>query len=123
MRPLRLITYVLTGIAFIAYFIVFGRLGGIKGMLFLLPLTMTPLIVNLYFAERFRAFWSQAVLLATTVAYAFWFIVVYLDVTIWHPDPQSPIAFLFVGIYALPILFLLWALAWAFNWGARRSLS
>ncbi len=70
---------------------------------------MVPFVVTAYFATLWRAFWSQAVLLVTTVAYAAWFSYVYVVAT-------SPIAFLYVSIYALPVLFLLWILAWAIDW-------
>ena len=69
---------------------------------------MVPFVVNAYLAYQWSSFSSQAVILVTTVAYAAWFIFIYASATVLHPDPQSPIAFLFVGIYAAPALFLLW---------------
>ncbi len=116
MRLLRNATLALVGIAFMIYLIAFGRMGGIQGLLFIFPFTMIPFVLTAYFAAIWRAFWSQAVLLVTTVAYAAWFVYIYVQATILHPDPQSPIAFLYVSIYALPVLFLLWILAWAIDW-------
>lgn len=116
MRILHCMTFALTGIAFITCFLVFGRQGGIEGLFFFLPFTMVPFVVTAYFATLWRAFWSQAVVLAITAAYAAWFSYIYVQVTIQHPDPQSPIAFLFVGIYALPVLVPLWILAWGIDW-------
>lgn len=109
MRFMRFTTLALTVVAFLAYVVVFGRLGGVEGLFFVLPFTMIPFVVTAYFATIWRAAWSQVVLLATTIAYAAWFIYIYVAAT-------SPFVFLYVSIYALPVLFLLWILAWAIDW-------
>ena len=122
-RTLQYATFAITAVALVAYFLAFGRIGGISGVVRFFPFTMIPFIVTVYFAARWRAMWGQAVLLATTLAYAAWFVYIYMQAMILHLDPQSPIAFLFVAIYALPVLILLWILAWALDWESSGTAS
>ena len=117
---MRTLNYILVGIAFLVYVMIF-RGEGMKAVIFFLPFTMSPFLVHLGLAKKWRAFGSQAVLVVATMAYATWFIYVYLSVTVWHPDPQGPIAFLFVGIYAAPVLLVLWWISYALEWESRKS--
>ena len=112
---MRYLNLILIGLSFLVYFIVFSQTG-IAPVILFFPFTMAPFIVTAYLAFRWRSFWSQAVLLATNVAYAAWFIYVYVSATILHPDPQSPIAFFFVGVYAAPVLAILWWISYAIEW-------
>jgi hypothetical protein len=112
-------TFALTAIALIAYVVMFGRIGGIEAVVMFFPFTMVPFIITCFFAARWRGVGSQLVLLATLAAYAGWFLYVYVQAQVMHPDPQSPIAFLWVGVETVPILFLLWILAWAIEWERR----
>lgn len=119
---MRNLTVALVGIAFIAYAVAFGR-EGIGAILLFLPFTMTPFAIIAYLAARWDSRGSQVVFLLSTVAYGAWFVYLYVDATILNLDPQSPIVFLFVGIYAAPVLFLLWWIAYAFEWHHRTSLT
>src|SRR5690348_16126371 len=116
---LRSTTFVLTAIALIAYVVLFGRIGGMEAILMLFPFTMVPFILTCFLAARWRVVGSQLILLATVAAYGGWFLYVYVQAQVLHPDPQSPIAFLWVGVEATPVLVLLWILAWAVDWERR----
>ena len=104
---MRTITVTLVAAAFIVYLIAFAPLG-IGAVGFLFPFTMIPFGITGIFAWYWRSVGGQAMLLVAALAYAGWFGFVYLDALYWRPDPQSPIALLFVGIYAAPVLLLLW---------------
>jgi uncharacterized membrane protein (DUF4010 family) len=98
-------------------------MGGVSEVARFFPFTIIPFFVTAYFAARWRSAWGQAVLLGTTLAYAAWFVYIYVQAMIQHLDPQSPTAFLCVTIYALPALILLWILAWALDWESRGKAS
>ena len=117
---LRRVTLSLIGIAFLAYLIAFGR-EGLKTVAFFFPFTMLPYLITILLAGRCKSQSSQIVLVVTTLAYSAWFAFVYLSVTVWHPDPQGPIAFLFVGIYAAPVLIFCWLLACVLEWYIRSN--
>lgn len=84
----------------------------IMGGLFFVPFVLGPHAVThigVWLAKTKKA---QSILMFALFAYAAWFGFVYTDVFYLHPDTQSPIALLFVGVYALPVLVPLWAVAW-----------
>jgi hypothetical protein len=112
---MRKLTLVLIVIAFVVYTAVFGR-EGVPAVITFMPFTMTPLAVSAYLAWRWRSVGSQAILLLTTLGYFAWFIYLYVEAMIVHLDPQSPIAFLFVAIYAAPIMIVMWLIAYAIEW-------
>ena len=68
---------------------------------------MFPFVANAVLALRWRTTVGQSLLLIATLAYARCFAFLFVDVTYRHPDPQGPIVFLFVGIYAVPVLAIL----------------
>lgn len=43
-----------------------------------------------------------------SLLYSAWFGVVYADVFYIHPDPQGPLAFLFMSVVAIPLLGIVW---------------
>ena len=86
--------------------------GFFKG-LYLVPFVFGPLFVSLVLAIVWRARRkSQLPLTVSSVLYLLWFAYVYRDVFYGHPDAQSPIALLFVGVYALPVMLAAWLIAW-----------
>lgn len=89
------------------------------GGLFFVPFSLGPVFVSLALAiawrRRTRSQWTLAV---GHLLYALWFGLVYFDVFHGRPDPQGPIAFLFVGLYALPVMLVVWIVA---GLGARRA--
>ncbi len=115
---LRFVTLTLIGIAFVTYLIVIGQMS-LNALLLFFPFTMIPYLLIAAVVMRWRSIGSQLVCLFATIAYLAWFAYVYLDATVWHPDAQSPIAFAFVSNYAAPVLFILWLVAYAFEWNAR----
>lgn len=119
---MRYVTLALIGLALIAYLLAFGS-EGLEAIVFFFPFTMTPYVIIAWLTWTWRSLGSQVICLMATVAYSAWFALAYADATIWRPDPQSPIAFLFVGVYAAPVLFVLWLIAYALEWRSRASLS
>jgi len=117
---MRSVNYVLVIVAFLVYFATFGREGMDAAWLFL-PFTMLPYLVNASLAKLWLAFESQALVAVATVAYSGWFVYVYMSATVWHPDAQSPLAFLFVGIYAVPVLSIFWWTSYALEWKYRKQ--
>jgi hypothetical protein len=81
------------------------------GALFFLPFSFGPLLVNAAIGVFCRVRGAQIILVLAAVAYFGWFGWIYMSVVHWHPDPQGPIAFLFVGAYALPVLLPMWIAA------------
>jgi len=109
---MRSITLTIIGLGFLVYLIAFASKGGLGGLLFFLPFIMTPLIVNANLAWRWQTKVAQALLQLATLAYAGWAIHIYIDVFYIHPDPQSAVALVFVGIYAAPPLVVVWGLGY-----------
>ena len=56
----------------------------------------------------------------SSVLYAAWFASVFAQVFYIDPDPQSPIALLFVGAFALPVLAVFWIAAGVAQWRAKK---
>ena len=84
--------------------------------LFFVPFAFGPLAVTLGLSVLLRSKPAQAVLTVSSVLYAVWFGYVYLQAFHLNSDPQSPIAFLFVGVYALPVLIGFWIAAGVTQW-------
>lgn len=104
---MRYVNFTIVIIAFAVYVFAFAP-EGLDAIIFALPFTMLPFMVTLVLAQKWRTTAGQIMLLLAAIAYCVWFAIVYLDVTVWHPDPNAAIAFVFVGIYAAPVLLLLW---------------
>lgn len=81
------------------------------GLLFFIPFSFGPMIVSLLLGLWTASKRSSLILLASNLLYFSWFLWVYLDVFYIHIDPQSPIAFVFIGIVALPVMTPLWVVA------------
>lgn len=78
------------------------------GGLFFLPFAFGPLAVTIGLGFALRSTVAQYLLTVSSVLYGVWFAFVYAQAVFVNPDPQAPIAFLFVGFYALPVLALFW---------------
>ncbi len=79
----------------------------------MLPFALGPLFVSLAVAIEWRSSTrAQLTLAFSSFLFTIWFFTVFMDVFYWHPDPQSPIALLVVGIYSLPFMFIAWLVAW-----------
>jgi hypothetical protein len=118
---MRVVNLVVVLVATVAYAWTFAHEGGLGGALFFFPFTMFPFVVAGILAWRWRTTAGLALLLAASLGYLAWFAFVFVDVTQVHPDPQGAIAFLFVGIYALPALALLWAFGAILEWRGRSN--
>ena len=85
------------------------------GFLFIVPFTLGPHAVSHALCFRFRCRVSAILLAIGMAIYAAWFFFVFVDVFYIHPDPQSPIALLFVGAVSLPVMIPVWVGAVAFE--------
>jgi hypothetical protein len=112
---MRRITQFLCGVAALVYVVVFGRFG-LGALLFFAPFILPPFAFVAYLVTQWHSRGSQITCLVGTISYSSWCAYFYSDVAIRHPDPQSPIALLFVGIYAAPVLLVLFWIAYALEW-------
>ena len=81
---------------------------GWQGVLYFTAFSLGPLLFNLVPAFLFRSRAAQGIILFASLAYAAWLIFVWYQAFVLHPDPQSPIALVFAGLYAMPIMMLFW---------------
>lgn len=81
------------------------------GALFFLPFSFGPLLVTAAIGAFCRGRTPQVILTVAAGAYMAWFAWLYMEIFFWHPDPQSPVALVFVGAYSLPILLPMWIAA------------
>ncbi len=88
--------------------------------LFFVPFSFGPLVVSLGLAFALRSIRAQVLLTISSVLYGAWFAYICAQAFFVNPDPQSPIAFLFVGIYALPVLVIFWIAATFAHWWERK---
>lgn len=119
--PLLIAHLTLLGVVGVAYLMAFGSKGGFGAIGLFFPFTMLPFVFNGLLAWFFRSTMAQSLVLIATLGYAAWFAYVFVNVTYLHPDPQGPIAFLFVGIFASPALALLWGLSWLCEYRSQRT--
>ena len=95
-------------IAFVLHCFAFDHLGGLGGVTFALPFVFTPMAICGWLAFTWSAPRSQLVIFVTALVYLLWATWIYLDAAVYHwvvpSDAQTPIVFLFVGIYSTPVL-------------------
>ena len=97
---------------------------GFFAALLFAPFSFWPLAVSIELALKWAKLQPvQVVLAAGSGLYALWFALVYLDVFYWHPDAQGPIAFVFMGIFYLPVMLPVWIVAWRVKLRAVRAVS
>ncbi len=105
-----------TWIVLIAGFCLLGwQSSTILGAFFFVPFALGPLILQLWFARIWPSRVSDRILAVAAIAYAAWFGYVYWDAFHAHLDPQSSIAMVFVGIWALPGMCVFWLCAFFFR--------
>lgn len=68
----------------------------------------------------FRTTNARIVLAISSLSFAAWFSYAYVDIFYIHLDPQGMIAFLFIGIVAVPVLAIFWVAASFLEWKAKR---
>ncbi len=95
----------------LAVVLLLGQSSGGAGVLIFLPFTFGPMIVSLLLGAAAASRRSLLTLLISNILYFGWFLWVYVNAFHLHPDPQAGIAFLFVGIYSLPVMLSLWIVA------------
>ena len=88
--------------------------------LFFVPFAFGPLAVTIGLALACRSTFAQVLLTVSSVSYGAWFAYICAQAFFVNPDPQSPIAFLFVGICAVPVLLVFWVAAMLAHWRKRK---
>ncbi|WP_339727784.1 hypothetical protein [uncultured Gimesia sp.] len=84
--------------------------------LFFVPFVFGPLVVTAVLSFALLSTRAQTLLTISSILYALWFVYIYAQAFYINPDPQSPIAFLFIGIYAVPVLAIFWITAGFTQW-------
>ena len=84
--------------------------------LFFVPFVFGPLVVTAVLSFVLLSTRAQKLLTISSILYALWFVYIYAQAFYINPDPQSPIAFLFIGIYAVPVLAIFWIAAGFTQW-------
>jgi len=95
----------------LAFLLLFGQSSGAAGIFFFLPFSFGPMIVSLLLGAAAASRRSLTTLLISNILYFGWFLWVYVSAFYLHPDPQAGIAFVFIGIYSLPVMIPLWIVA------------
>lgn len=91
------------------------------GALFFIPFSLGPQVITHIGISCAKSAKAQIILLVALLAYFAWFVLVYIAVFYILSDPQSPIVLVFVGIYAAPVMLLLWGAALWSEMKARRQ--
>jgi hypothetical protein len=81
------------------------------GMMILVPFILGPHMVSHVLCFFLKSKGSGTVLCIGILAYLAWFFFIYIDVFFLNPDPQSPIALLFVGLLSLPVMIPIWLIS------------
>ena len=76
------------------------------------PFALGPLLLPMILAPHCPAPTAQRLLTIASILYAVWFTFVFINAFLLHPDPQSGIALLFIGVCSLPVLLPLCVIAW-----------
>jgi hypothetical protein len=95
------------------------RLAGPDEFVLFFPPAMFPFAVNAILIFQWRTLGGQLLILFASLAYAA--LVAYVVLGLWNINPQGAIAFLYVGVFALPGLLLLWIVGGLIEW--RRGVS
>jgi hypothetical protein len=88
---------------------------GLLGVLFFTSFVLGPFIINVFLSHVINDLKSSVILFSSSVMYIIWTIYVYVSAFYIHPDPQSPIALLFIGIYAVPVMTIFQIVAYRMN--------
>jgi len=84
------------------------------GILFL-PFAFGPQILTHLGILFARSKGAQRMLFVALMVYFAWVAFIYVDVFYRNPDPQGPVALLYAGVYATPIMLVLWVIAALFE--------
>jgi hypothetical protein len=88
-----------------------GLMHMVLGVLLLLMFGGGPPVVSIIVSICSKSSISQVILAGTSLLYGVWFAYIVYETFYVHPDPQSGIILVFVGICALPVLLPLWLIA------------
>jgi len=105
-NSIRIINYLFTLVVLIAYFVVTGW-DNLFAVIFSFLYTMSPLVINAIVALFAKTRASQIVLLCTSIAYAAWACLLFVDVYS-STDGQAGFTLLLTAIAAAPVLLIAW---------------
>jgi len=77
--------------------------------------SLFPLFFSLMIVYKSEQIINIRIQLTGIILYFIWFSFVFLSVFNWNPDPQGPIALLFVGLFSLPIMTIFWTMSLILN--------
>jgi len=111
---MRILNFALIAILVMVYLIEFGD-GDVGGhFLFALPLLVTPSMMTVTLAIKWKSVLAQAVLMVATLAHAGWFYYLF--------TMKGGMAVLSGGISAIPVLCILWWIRYAVEWESRARI-
>lgn len=96
----------------IVYWIAFAlQSDPILGPLLFVAFAMFPHAVShtLCYLESFKH--APLAIMTAMIVHTGWIGFLYLDAFYLHPDPQATLVFVFAGVFALPVLIPIWAVA------------
>lgn len=100
----------LVGLIFVVIF--FSRLSiDFEGVLFFSAFGAFPFLINQYLTLRFKHPEAKGIVGLSSLLYIIIFFMLANGVVSGPQDPQSGIAFLFIGIYFLPLIVVFWLMA------------
>jgi membrane-bound acyltransferase YfiQ involved in biofilm formation len=94
-------------------------LDSVLSVLFCAPFCLGPHAVTHGLCFMLRSQKAAVLLAVGMLAYAGWFLYVYLDAFYWNVDAQSAIALVFVGLLSLPVMIPVWLAAFALEQSAK----
>ena len=78
------------------------------GAIILFPLSVFPHAINHILIGTFRSNKALAILMTAQIGFAFWFYYLYVWAFYISLDALSALALVIVGIYAFPVMLILW---------------
>ncbi|RKX33876.1 MAG: hypothetical protein DRP71_08920 [Verrucomicrobia bacterium] len=91
------------------------------GGLFFLPFALGPQILTHVGILYARSRGAQITLFIALVVYFSWFSFIFVEIFYLNPDPQGPVALLFVGVYSTPVMLVLWVISALFEHRLKKA--
>ncbi|KAA1257284.1 hypothetical protein LF1_54330 [Rubripirellula obstinata] len=91
---------------------------------FFFPFTFFPVLIHLIAIADWPSRLAQVALSIGTVGFFLFFAFIYHDAFYGTRDPQGPIAFIFLGLVATPVMLVIWMVACGLEgFSHKRTLS
>jgi hypothetical protein len=113
MRQLNLI--ISYGFLAVALLVLSRKGTDLLGVVMFTPIILGPFLINTVLAHLLRTVAAARVLFIASLLFIAWASFVFVQAFILHPDAQSAIALLFIGIWAFPVMAVLQAAAFVLH--------